>query len=107
MEYRILGNQPELTLTQPGMYISDFELRHKSIATWRKGVALVNEFCSEHPEFEGTQFFINDPLTVGIYPQYEEGETPYDFDELVLKLESMGFYGKGAGYSTLQSSFEF
>ena len=67
----------------------------------------LNEFCSANPEFEGCQFFINDPLTVGIMPMYAEGETPYDFDELVLKLESMGFYGKGAGYSTPQPSFEF
>lgn len=107
MEIRILGDQPEPTLTRKDMYISDFELRHKSRITWRKGVALVNEFCSEHPEFEGTQFFINDPLTVGIYPQYAEGETPHDFDELVLKLESLGFYGKSAGYSTHQQLFAF
>ena len=33
--------------------------------------------------------------------------TDSNFDELVLKLESMGFYGKGAGYSTPQPSFEF
>lgn len=107
MEYRILGNQPEPTLTRKDMYISDFEMRHKSQTTWRKGVALVNDFCSQNPEFEGCQFFINDPLTVGIMPLYKEGETPHDFDELVLKLESMGFYGKGAGYSTPQPSFEF
>ena len=53
MEYRILGNQPEPTLTRKDMYISDFEMRHKSQVTWRKGVALVNEFCSANPEFEG------------------------------------------------------
>jgi hypothetical protein len=34
-------------------------------------------------------------MTVGIYPQDSEGA---EFNELVLKLESLGFYGKAAGY---------
>ena len=45
-------------------------------------------------------------MTVGIYPSNaEEGE--FNFDDLVTKLEAMGFYGKAAGYYTPQQSFDF
>ena len=47
-------------------------------------------------------------MTVGLYPSHDESGTlynaqsnpsPYNFDELVLQLESIGFYGKAAGYN--------
>ena len=41
------------------------------------------------------QLFINDPMTVGIYPQNSEGAA---FNDIVLELEALGFYGKAAGY---------
>ena len=61
-----------------------------------KELKLVNDYMlSRILEFEGCQLFINDPMTVGIYPQDNTGAA---FNEIVLKLESLGFYGKAAGY---------
>ena len=39
-------------------------------------------------------------MTVGIYPNRSDDlqDSPYNFDQLVLDLEAMGFYGKAAGY---------
>jgi hypothetical protein len=37
-------------------------------------------------------------MTVGIYPQNCDGAA---FNEIVLKLESLGFYGKAAGYKEI------
>ena len=69
---------------------------------------LINSYVSANPELEGCQLFISDPMTVGLYPSHDEhGElynaesnpSPYNFDELVLQLERIGFYGKAAGYN--------
>ena len=60
-----------------------------------------------NPELEGCQLYINDPMTVGLYPSHDEngelynGETnpsPFNFDKLVQSLEEVGFYGKAAGF---------
>ena len=103
---RILGNQPEQSLTMSGMTISDFEMRTKSDVTFQLGKAIITDYINDNPILEGCQFEINDPMTVGIYPSHaEEGE--FNFDDLVTKLESIGFYGKGAGYYTPQASFNF
>ena len=37
-------------------------------------------------------------MTVGIYPQDSEGAA---FNDIVLELEALGFYGKAAGYVEL------
>jgi hypothetical protein len=103
---RILGNQPEPTLVESGMTISDFEVRTKSELTFEQGKQVVAEYIKSNPVLEGCQFDIDDPMTVGIYPsKAEKGE--FNFDDLVTKLESMGFYGKAAGYYTPQASFNF
>lgn len=108
LEMRILGEQPEPSLTQPGMNIWEFEVRTKDESLFEQGKQIINSYVSANPELEGCQLFISDPMTVGLYPSHDEhGElynaesnpSPYNFDELVLQLESIGFYGKAAGYN--------
>ena len=95
MEIRILGNQPEPSLTMDGYEIVDFEVRTKDENLFEKGKKIVNDYINQNLTWEHCQLFIDDPMTVGIYPQDSEGA---EFNELVLKLESLGFYGKAAGY---------
>ena len=95
MEIRILGNQPEPTLTMEGYEITDFEVRTRDEALFEQGKKIVNDYILANPTWEGCQLFISDPMTVGIYPQDSNGAA---FNEVVLKLESLGFYGKAAGY---------
>ena len=95
MEIRILGNQPEPSLTMDGYEIVDFELRTRDEALFEQGKKIVNDYISANPVWENCQLFISDPMTVGIYPQDSNGAA---FNEIVLKLESLGFYGKAAGY---------
>ena len=103
---RILGNQPEPTLVMDNMTISDFEVRTKSELTFDLGKEIIADYIKANPVLEGCQFFISDPMTVGIYPSSaEEGE--FNFDDIVIKLESIGFYGKAAGYYTPQVAFNF
>jgi hypothetical protein len=103
---RILGNQPEPSLVEFGMTISDFEVRTKSVHMWNIGQDMIDEYIAANPVLAGSGFAISDPMTVGIYPsKAEAGE--FNFDELVLKLEALGFYGKSAGYYTPQQSFNF
>ena len=101
LEVRILGNQPEPTLTQPGMEIVDFELRTKDEELFEKGKQIVNEYIEANPKWEMCQLFINDPMTVGIYPQDSTGA---EFNDIVLELEALGFYGKAAGYRVTDES---
>ena len=106
LEVRILGNQPEPTLVNEGMTISDFEVRTKWKSTFEQGKAVIARYIKANPVLEGCQFDIDDPMTVGIYPSSAEaGE--FNFDDIVTELESMGFYGKAAGYYTPQASFDF
>ena len=103
---RILGNQPEQSLTMSGMTISDFEMRTKSEVTFQIGKQIITDYINANPILDGCQFDIDDPMTVGILPHLAEaGE--FDFDDLVIKLEKIGFYGKGAGYYTPQQMFDF
>ena len=101
LEVRILGNQPEPKLTYPGMEITDFELRTKNEELFEKGKQIVNEYIEANPKWEMCQLFINDPMTVGIYPQDSTGA---EFNEIVLQLEALGFYGKAAGYRVTDES---
>ena len=95
LEARILGNQPEPTLTLEGHEIVDFELRTSNRDLFEKGKEIVNKYIEENPKWEFCQLFINDPMTVGIYPQDSTGAA---FNDIVLELEALGFYGKAAGY---------
>jgi hypothetical protein len=78
------------------LYIK-FRTRDESL--FEKGKKIVNDYIANNPTWEGCQLFINDPMTVGIYPQDSKGAT---FNEIVLKLESLGFYGKAAGYAEVK-----
>lgn len=95
LDVRILGNQPEPTLTKDGLEIIDFELRTNDANLYEQGQKLVNDYIDANPTWEGCQLFINDPMTVGIYPMDSEGA---EFNNIVLELEALGFYGKAAGY---------
>ena len=108
LEVRVLGEQPEPSLTQSGMNIVDFEVRTRDESLFEQGKQLINNYVSSNPELKGCELFISDPMTVGLYPSHSEsGElynaesnpSPYNFDELVLQLECLGFYGKAAGYN--------
>lgn len=106
LQVRILGNQPEPSLTQTGLNIVDFEVRTRDEAVFELGQALISDYVDLHPELTGCELIIDDPMTVGIYPSHDENgdlygadnPSPYNFDDLVRELESMGFYGKAAGY---------
>ena len=106
LQVRILGNQPEPSLTHPGLEISDFEVRTRDEKVFEQGKYLLERYISDYPELEGSQLIIDDPMTVGLYPSHDEhGElygvdnpSPYGFNSLVLELEKLGFYGKAAGY---------
>ena len=106
LQVRILGNQPEPSLTQTGLNITDFELRTRDEEVFAQGQAIIYSYIDENTELEGCQLIIDDPMTVGLYPSHDEnGElysatnpSPYNFDDLVRELESIGFYGKAAGY---------
>jgi hypothetical protein len=108
LDIRILGEQPEPSLTQSGLTITDFEVRTKCENTFAQGKEIINDYVSSNQELVGCELFISDPMTVGLYPSHSEsGElynaesnpSPYNFDELVLQLEALGFYGKAAGYN--------
>ena len=108
LEVRVLGNQPEPSLTQSGMNIVDFELRTRDENMFEQGKDIINKYVSANPELEGCELFISDPMTVGLYPSHDESgnlyhgvdnPSPYNFDDLVLELEALGFYGKAAGYN--------
>ena len=101
LEVRILGNQPEPSLTMDGHEIIDFELRTKDEELFEKGKQIVNEYIEANPKWEMCQLFINDPMTVGIYPQDSTGA---EFNKIVLELEALGFYGKAAGYRVVDES---
>jgi hypothetical protein len=95
LNVRILGNQQEPSLTMDGYEIVDFELRTRDESLFEKGKKIVNDYIDANPTWEGCQLFIDDPMTVGIYPQNSKGAT---FNNIVLQLEALGFYGKAAGY---------
>ena len=108
LDIRILGEQPEPSLVTPGLTITDFEVRTKDESLFAQGKQIINSYVSANPELEGYQLFISDPMTVGLYPSHDEhgdmyseatNPSPYNFDELVLQLEAIGFYGKAAGYN--------
>ena len=107
LNVRILGNQPEPTLVEPGMHIIDFEVRTRDEEIFKVGKDMIEQYVALNPELEGCQLYINDPMTVGLYPSHNEdgelyhGETnpsPFNFDKLVQSLEEVGFYGKAAGF---------
>ena len=107
LNVRILGNQPEPTLVEAGMHIIDFEVRTRDEEIFKVGKDMIEQYVELNPELEGCQLYINDPMTVGLYPSHDEngelynGETnpsPFNFDKLVQSLEEVGFYGKAAGY---------
>ena len=62
---------------------------------FEKGQKIVNDYIAKNPTWEHCQLFISDPMTVGIYPQDSTGA---EFNNIVLELEALGFYGKAAGY---------
>jgi len=95
MNIRILGNQPEPSLTMAGYEIVDFEVRTRDEELFEKGQKIVNDYIAKNPTWEHCQLFISDPMTVGIYPQDNTGA---EFNNIVLELEALGFYGKAAGY---------
>ena len=95
MNIRILGNQPEPSLTMAGYEIVDFEVRTRDEELFKKGQKIVNDYIAKNPTWEHCQLFISDPMTVGIYPQDSTGA---EFNNVVLELEALGFYGKAAGY---------
>jgi hypothetical protein len=95
MNIRILGNQPEPSLTMDGYEIVDFEVRTRDEELFEKGQKIVNDYIAKNPTWEHCQLFISDPMTVGIYPQDSTGA---EFNNVVLELEALGFYGKAAGY---------
>ena len=95
MNIRILGNQPEPSLTMAGYEIVDFEVRTRDEELFEKGQKIVNDYIAKNPTWEHCQLFISDPMTVGIYPQDSTGA---EFNNVVLELEALGFYGKAAGY---------
>lgn len=99
LDVRILGNQPEPSLVHSGLEIIDFELRTNDANLYEQGQQLVNDYIDANPTWEGCQLFISDPMTVGIYPQDSEGAT---FNNIVLELEALGFYGKAAAYSEVK-----
>ena len=99
LDVRILGNQPEPSLTMDGYEIVDFELRTRDSKLFEQGKQLVNDYIDANPTWEGCQLFISDPMTVGIYPQDSEGA---EFNNIVLQLEALGFYGKAAAYSEVK-----
>tara|TARA_X000000950_G_scaffold197326_2_gene237609 strand:+ start:15984 stop:16310 length:327 start_codon:yes stop_codon:yes gene_type:complete len=99
LNVRILGNQPEPSLTQEGLNIVDFEVRTRDQEVFELGKALVLNYIAAR-FYDLELFSLNDPMTVGIYPNHSDDlqDSPYNFDQLVLDLEAMGFYGKAAGY---------
>ena len=107
LEVRVLGNQPEPTLVSEGMNIIDFEVRTRDEEIFAVGKDIIEQYVAHHPELEGCQLYIDDPMTVGLYPSHDEdgnmyhgvdNPSPYNFDKLVQSLEEVGFYGKAAGY---------
>ena len=106
LNVRILGNQPEPSLTMDGYEIVDFEVRTRDVELFKKGQQIIADYVNKNPELEGSQLIIDDPMTVGLYPSHDENgdlynnenTSPYAFNELVLELEALGFYGKAAGF---------
>ena len=109
LNVRILGNQPEPTLVESGMEIVDFEVRTRDEKIFAIGKDMIEQYVELNPELEGCQLYINDPMTVGLYPSDDENgklynadnPSPYGFNKLVQSLEEIGFYGKAAGFKEL------
>ena len=109
LNVRILGNQPEPTLVEEGMEIVDFEVRTRDEEIFAVGKDMIEQYIELNPELEGCQLYINDPMTVVLYPSNDENwklynadnPSPYGFNKLVQSLEEIGFYGKAAGFKQL------
>ena len=109
LNVRILGNQPEPTLVEEGMEIVDFEVRTRDEEIFAVGKDMIEQYIELNPELEGCQLYINDPMTVGLYPSHDkngklynaDNPSPYGFNKLVQSLEEIGFYGKAAGFKEL------
>ena len=109
LNVRILGNQPEPTLVEEGMEIVDFEVRTRDEEIFAVGKDMIEQYVELNPELEGCQLYIDDPMTVGLYPSYDkngklynaDNPSPYGFNKLVQSLEEIGFYGKAAGFKQL------
>ena len=100
LEVRILGNQPEPTLVESGMHIVDFEVRTKDEEIFRVGKDMIEQYVALNPELEGCQLYINDPMTVGLYPSHDENgnlysgndnPSPFNFDKLVTCIIILPF----------------
>ena len=109
LNVRILGNQPEPTLVEEGMEIVDFEVRTRDEEIFAVGKDMIEQYVELNPELEGCQLYIDDPMTVGLYPSHDkngklynaDNPSPYGFNKLVQSLEEIGFYGKAAGFKQL------
>ena len=109
LNVRILGNQPEPTLVEEGMEIVDFEVRTRDEEIFAVGKDMIEQYVELNPELEGCQLYIDDPMTVGLYPSHDkngklynaDNPSPYGFNKLVQSLEEIGFYGKAAGFKEL------
>ena len=109
LNVRILGNQPEPTLVEEGMEIVDFEVRTRDEEIFAVGKDMIEQYIELNPELEGCQLYIDDPMTVGLYPSHDkngklynaDNPSPYGFNKLVQSLEEIGFYGKAAGFKQL------
>ena len=101
LNVRILGNQPEPTLVEEGMEIVDFEVRTRDEEIFAVGKDMIEQYVELNPELEGCQLYIDDPMTVGLYPSHDkngklynaDNPSPYGFNILVQSLEEIGFYG--------------
>jgi|TARA_R110000824_G_C14712113_1_gene623994 hypothetical protein len=101
MEIRILGEQPEPTMTMKGMYLTDIEYRTRDFDTHVKGKEIVVAFINAIEDtyikecLADSYGTLDDPLS--IYIGYRTND--YDLDDLALSLEAIGMYGKGGGYN--------
>ena len=59
LEVRILGNQPEPTLVEPGMDIIDFEVRTRDEEVFEQGKNLIDLYVDQNAELEGCQLIID------------------------------------------------
>ena len=53
LNVRILGKQPEPSLTMAGYEIVDFELRTRDESLFEKGQKIVNDYIAKNPTWEG------------------------------------------------------
>ena len=107
LKVRILGNQPEPTMLQKGMELYDMQYRTKDPEAFEKGKAAVKEYIADLGfDVSDSEFYvIDDPMQITLGECDDTGK--FSLNDIALKLEKLGFFGKSGAYREYSVRSEF